>query len=176
MSWEEYKYYFVRCYQKQKFDQLGCCGPVLVVLAVVFILASCRTEYFPVETVREIHHNHTDSFFRTDSFISETKTVIKEADSATIAELGLQLRQNERAILILKNELQKIISQQLQQSKDTVIQRDSIQVPVPVERKLSKWETFCIDYGKVMVGTTATVLLFLIFLIARWISGHRRKA
>jgi hypothetical protein len=57
--------------------------------------------------------------------------------------------------------------------RDTVIKTDSIQVPYPVERKLSRWETFCLDYGKVMVGTTGVLLLSIAIIIAIWIRKRR---
>ena len=159
MSWEEYKYYFVRCYQEQKFDQLGCCGPVLVVLAVVFILASCKTiEYVPVETVRTEYKTKTDTFIQKDS--------VHVKDSVLIQLKGDTVRIEHWHTEYVEREKEKA-------SNDAIIRTDTITVPYPVERKLSKWETFCIDYGKVMVGTTATVLLLLIFLVARWL--HTRK-
>lgn len=164
MSWEEYKYYFVRCYEQQKFSQTGCCGPVLVVLAVVFILASCKTvEYVPVEIIRTEYKTKTDTFIQKDSVNVKDSVLIKiKGDKDTVRIEHWHTKYIER--------------QKEKASNDTCQRTDTVTVPVPVERKLSKWETFCIDYGKVMVGTTATVLLILIFLVARWVAGHRRKA
>jgi hypothetical protein len=174
MSWEEYKYYFVRCYEQQKFDQLGCCGPVLVVLAVVFILASCKTvEYVPVETVIERDIHHTDTIEKVDTVEKEKLIRITEMDSAMAAEYGIKLAMQQKAYLVLQKELERVTKMQREVAHDTINNKKKIEVPYPVERKLSKWETFYIDYGKVMVGTTATVLLLLIFLVARWL--HTRK-
>jgi hypothetical protein len=58
-------------------------------------------------------------------------------------------------------------------ARDTIIKTDSIQVPYPVERKLSRWEAFCLDYGKVMVGTTGVLLLSIAIIIAIWIRKRR---
>jgi hypothetical protein len=44
---------------------------------------------------------------------------------------------------------------------------DSVAVPYPVPATLSRWQRFCCDYGKLMVGATAAMLLALIFVIVR---------
>jgi hypothetical protein len=44
---------------------------------------------------------------------------------------------------------------------------DSVAVPYPVPATLSQWQQFCCDYGKLMVGATAAMLLALIFVIVR---------
>jgi len=48
--------------------------------------------------------------------------------------------------------------------RDTV---DSVRVPYPVEKKLTRWQQACIDYGKVMMGATVLLVLFIIAWIAR---------
>ena len=44
---------------------------------------------------------------------------------------------------------------------------DSVAVPYPVPATLSRWQQFCCDYGKLMVGATVAMLLALIFVIVR---------
>jgi len=44
---------------------------------------------------------------------------------------------------------------------------DSVTVPYPMPATLSRWQRFCCDYGKLMVGATAAMLLALIFVIVR---------
>ncbi len=53
--------------------------------------------------------------------------------------------------------------------RDTVYRSsvDSVRVPYPVEKKLTRWQQACIDYGKVMMGATVLLVLFIIAWIAR---------
>lgn len=143
----------------------GCITPVaFCLLLVLFIFCSCSTQYVPIETTHTIYQNHTDTIREKDSVHTETNTIIREADSAMVLQLGLKLKDNERAILILRNELQRVISQKEQHSTDTVIERDTVQVPYPVPAQLSSFQSFCCDYGKMMLGTTIGLFILLIIL------------
>jgi len=164
MTLREYKYWFIKTYCQDNSGQMGCGGPMLGFM-IMFLFCSCRTQYVPIETTHTIYQNHTDTVREKDSVHIETNTIIREADSAMVAQLGLKLKDNERAILILRNQLQRIISEKEQHSTDTVIERDTVPVPYPVPAQLSKWQTFCCDYGKVMLGTILVLLVLFIILI-----------
>ena len=51
--------------------------------------------------------------------------------------------------------------------RDTVYRSrtDSIQIPYPVERKLTKWEQFRLDIGGWAMGGFIVIIIFLIFYI-----------
>ena len=167
MTLQEYKYWFFKTYGHENIGQTGCGGPALTfmtMLLALFLFCSCRTQYVPIETTHTIYQNHTDTIRERDSVHTETNTIIREADSAMVADLGLKLKDNERAILILRNELQRVISEKEQHSTDTVHKTDSVQVPYPVPAQLSRWQSFCCDYGKVMLGTTLVLFVLLIIL------------
>jgi hypothetical protein len=105
--------------------------------------------------------------------ISEKETIIREADSSLVAKLGLQLKDNERAILILQRELERQVSKESEHKTDTVIKTDSIQVPYPVERKLTKWEKIKMDAGGISIGVCiALVLMIIVYFIVR---AYRRR-
>lgn len=152
---------------------------IIAVAAFLLWLCSCTTtQYVPVETVRtEIEHVH-DTIKQSDSVKTQTNTIIREArpeDSAMIAKLGIKLQANERLLILLRQELQETKSnKQESHSKDSV-RVDSIQVPYPVERKLSKWESFCIDYGKIMAGATAASIVGIGFVLVVWIRKRRTR-
>jgi hypothetical protein len=44
---------------------------------------------------------------------------------------------------------------------DTLIKTDSIHVPYPVPAQLSRWQSFCCDYGKLMLGGTIMALILI---------------
>lgn len=113
-------------------------------ICLMVLLSSCKT------VVPEYHYertNRTDTVWRHDSIVNHTKTIIREADSAQLAELGLRLRDGERAILILRQELQRAMSIEREAVHDTVVQIDSLYVPIEIEKQLSRWESLKMEAG-----------------------------
>ncbi len=141
---------------------------LLIILTALVLLCSCKTQYVPVETIRTEYRNHTDTITKSDTITKEKTTVIREADSALVAKLGLKLQENERAILILQKELERAVNKESQHTTDTVHKTDSIQVPYPVPAQLSAWESFCCEWGKVMLGAIiGLIVLFIMMCIKR---------
>jgi hypothetical protein len=124
--------------------------------------------YIPVETVRTEYQNHTDTVRMSDSVVIERETIVRQADSALINRLGLSLKEGEKAILVLQKQLERNMNMHYEHNTDTVIKTDSIQVPYPVERKLSKWEQVKMDIGGIAMGACIILCLSVIVLfIAR---------
>ena len=120
----------------------------IMVLAVA-LLSGCKSiQYVPVETVK------TDTLYQ--------KVVQRDSihvhDSVTIRLKG--------DTVIFEKYHTKYIDRLL---RDTVYRSrvDSIAVPYPVERKLSKWEQVCIDYGKIMLGATLILLVVAVWWLVR---------
>lgn len=140
---------------------------VLTMGPALFML-SCKTEYIPVETSHTEHHWHTDSIIQKDSVVKERMTTVMQLDSAAMAKYGIQLKNAERAWLVKSWELERQIEnlQRLTAIRDTI--RDTIQVPYPVEKKLSKWQQTKVDWGGwAMLGVLVVIILFL-FIFPRW--------
>lgn len=162
-------------YYERKFRNSGsalkmCWYCFIGIIVALFLgaLSGCKnTQYVPVETVRTEYLHSTDTVKEKDSTYREKETIIREADSAMIAKLGLKLKDNERAILILQKELEKQINSKSESKTDTVIKTDSVQVPYPVEKQLTKWQQVCIDYGKLTMGATVLLVIFIIIWIVR---------
>ena len=140
-----------------------------IITLILLLLSSCKSvQYVPVESHSIEHHYHNDTIKEKDSIISEKNTIIREADSAMVASLGLKLKANEKAILILRTELQKAISQKSESKSDTIIRVDSVQVPYPVEKKLTKWEQTKMNAGGVaLIMCILVVLLIIVVFIAK---------
>ena len=140
----------------------------VLTMGVVLFMVSCKTEYIPVETSHTEHHWHTDSIIQKDSVVKESMTTVMQLDSAAMAKYGIQLKNAERAWLVKSWELERQIEnlQKLTAIRDTV--RDTIQVPYPVEKKLSKWQQTKVDWGGwAMLGVLVVIILFL-FIFPRW--------
>lgn len=108
-------------------------------------LCSCKSiQYVPVETVRTERVVEHDSV-NVERVVHDSVTVEKHGDTVFVDRWHTEYKDRWH-----------------DRWRDSV-RVDSVQVPYPVERKLSKWQTFCIDYGKVMLGAS---ILFVCFFIA----------
>lgn len=58
-------------------------------------------------------------------------------------------------------------------SKATV--RDTLRIPVPVERKLTKWERTKQDVGGLAIGALALVVAVALFRFLRWLRTKTKK-
>lgn len=146
---------------------------VIIIIVISLLLSSCESiQYIPVEKVKTEYINRTDTVNKIDTLISEKETIIREADSSLVARLGLQLKANERAILILQKELERQVSKESEHRTDTVIKTDSVQVPYPVEKKLTKWQQIKIDWG----GSAMIMLaIFSLLIIVAIVDILRRR-
>ena len=109
-------------------------------------LCSCRTvKYVPVETVK------TDTLYQT----KVERDSIHTHDSIYIHEW-----QRGDTIYIDRDRWHTLWRDRWR--TDTVYRShtDSIPVPFPVEKPLSKWQQFCLDYGKVTTGGTIALIAF----------------
>jgi len=132
---------------------------ILALLGLLFVMCSCKSiQYVPVETVKTEYKVRTDTLTQKDSiYLRDSIWVEKSGDTVTTYKTRYVYQDRWRDRV----------------ARDTIIKTDSIQVPYPVERKLSRWEQFCLDYGKVMVGTTGVLLLSIAIIIAIWIRKRR---
>lgn len=145
----------------------------LFVLAAFSCVGCVTTRYVPVETVKTDKVEVHDTIENIDTVYKEKTVMVIEADSTQAAEYGIKLEQAKKAYLILQKELEREKNKQKEVHTDTVIRTETVQVPYPVERKLSKWETFCLDYGKVMMGSTLILIVIFLFIVVRWVTGRK---
>ena len=146
------------------------CAIVAFMIALILLLAftGCSPKVVTVTERHDYYHNHTDSVRQVDSVFTERQTVIMQVDSAMMAEYGIQLRSNERAWLVKVNELEKKFKELATKSTDTVIKVDSIPVPYPVERKLTKWQQLKLDIGEfIIVSLFVLIASFCIWFARR---------
>ena len=123
---------------------------------VLLTMSSCTTtRYVPVETVRtEIKQIH-DTVTIKDSIKKENQIIIREADSAEIerlnTEYGFKLNKAQRTIMVLQKKLEYNSHNQAEVRDSIVYKEKEVQVPYPVEKKLSKWQQLKIDFGEVFI-------------------------
>ena len=115
---------------------------VLLIIAGLFMLALCsctRTVYEPVEVVRTEYKDKVVERVTIDS-VTDTRFVFIKGD--TVIDYRDRVKWKEKLI------------------HDSIyIERtDSIPVPYPVERKLSRWEQTKMDFGGMAIGAVAVVI------------------
>ena len=129
---------------------------IIQALLLLTAMGSCTTtKYVTVPEVHEHWHHTTDTIHKTDSIIDRQTTTIREVDSATMAQYGIQMKDMQRAWLIETNRLQRELSELRQSHTDTIHERDSIPYPVEVKKEvpaqLSWWQQTRLHLANIML-------------------------
>lgn len=130
----------------------------LAVLTAFLCVGCVTTRYVPIETVRTEYKTQTvhDSII-VDHTVHDSVIIRMQGDTVYVDRWHTDWRDRWRDRFLT----------------DTIIRTDSIQVPYPVGRELTKWETFCLDYGKVMTGCTLVLMFLFLFIVVRWATGRK---
>ena len=137
----------------------------VILASLLFMVFSCSPL---VVTVPEIHTEYvvrTDSFVKKDTVQREKETIVRELtkdDSLMLAKYGIQLRDNERMILLLQKELDREKSIQAEAVHDTIVKCDSVPYKVEVEKPLTWWQEKKIEFGELAMFIMAGLLLFIV--------------
>ena len=123
---------------------------ILLTSAIWFI--SCRTQYIPVETVRTEYK--TRDSIRVDSIYNQ--------DSIYVFVKGDTVYQYRYKYLYKYQYLNRT---------DTMIKIDSVQVPYPVEKQLTRWQQMKIELGGWVFGS----IIVFILIIVIWLVRSRKK-
>ena len=126
----------------------------LLCFTALALLCGCRTiEYYPVETVR------TDTVYVNRLAVDS----VMVRDSIYIHEKGDTVTEH-RYHYIYK----------YRDRVDTLYlaSRDTVSVPYPVEKELTKWQSFKVDYGGWAIGA---VFGFVLIVFGRFIYKLKRK-
>lgn len=116
---------------------------ILLILAACF--TSCRTQYIPVESVRTEYKTRDstryDSIYQRDSIY----TLVK-------GDTVYQHRYKYLYRYLTTNRT------------DTILKSDSIRVPYPVEKQLTRWQILRMELGGWAFGI---IILFILIIIGR---------
>ena len=123
---------------------------ILLILAICFV--SCRTQYIPVESVRTEYK--TRDIIRFDS--------IYQRDSVYMLVKGDTIYQYRY----------KYLYRYLTTNRtDTILKHDSIPIPYPVEKQLSRWQTIKMELGGWAFGI---IILFTLIIIGQIIFKSKK--
>lgn len=130
-------------------------GRIAMVASMLLIwsMCSCSTQYVPVESVRY------DSVF----FEKIRKDSIFVQDSVFIRQKG---------DTVFKDKFKVVYKYVLLRDTMLTVRRDSIPIPVPVEKKRTWWEQTKIDVG----GYAVTIIvIYVLCRLMRWFIMRTRK-
>lgn len=176
---------------------ISVAGLVLAMLACILIgilMQSCTaTKYVPVESVRterieadttkfmalinslkeEIRRKESTSdsiikVHKTDVTVNEHGDTTKEKELIYIY-ISHQQEQEYRHIIETQRDSINILNERLASQKT-----DSVQVPYPVEKELSKWEQTKMDFGGMAIGG-AVALCVVAIALAVWLIKTKRN-
>lgn len=139
---------------------------ILLLFFVLTTLTGCKTvKFVPVPEYHTLYKTRVDTVQRWDSVRDVQWMTVREVDSTQLAALGIQIKGLKNALLIERNKLLQKISNEKTHKVDTIMQRDSIPVPYPVEKQLTKWQRWKMDLGGwAMGGVAILVILFVVRL------------
>lgn len=133
-------------------------GAILLAFLLSFLTSCTTTRTVAIPEYHTEYITRTDTLHRIDS--------IYKRDSVSVYIRGDTVHKDKYVYLDKYKYIYKA-------STDTLIKTDSIPVPVPVERQLSKWEQAQMSVGKWAIYALSGIILFTIIYIAVW--WYRRK-
>lgn len=168
---------------------------ILTLIGLLVLTALCLTScshrvYVPVQSIRTdtIYMSRKDSVHIKDSLI--TRQVINIRDSVAIHDSVVIVKDEQGNIkekLIVRYRdrwhatqdnltLQRLLAH-YKASNDILraTRKERIEVPVPVEKKLSRWQKIKMDVGGWAIGAMSTVLLGVVGYIVVWLLKKYRK-
>lgn len=158
----------------------------LLIIAIMLCMSCTHTVYEPVERVRTEYlkvdttglYERMRSFFESqrlketssDSIIDRTK------ETVVLKENGDTARHDKERIVYIASHREKELEHKVQQQDSVIkalrlqlssVKADSVPVPYPVERELSRWERVKVDYGGFALGLAGSVLAVAVIWLAK---------
>ena len=151
-------YYNQRYDQKAEKNLKGCAFSlfgVVIILILLLLLSSCKSiQYIPVETVKTEYVTKTDTFIQKDSLVFHDSVYI-HSKGDTVWYEKWHTKYKDRLVT-------RVVV-------DSFIRTDSIQVPYPVEKKLTRWQQLKVDWGGTVMIWAGIATALLIILLLRFL-------
>lgn len=125
-----------------------------VMLLFLLLLCGCRTEYVPLNVVKY------DSII----FVSLDRDSVFVRDSVHLKEKGDTVEKyKSKYVYVYRDRVDTFYMEKIRE----------VEVPVPVERKLSWWERVKIEYTEMVISVL--IAIALIYALRKWIARKIRK-
>lgn len=125
----------------------------MAICGIISVLTSCRSvKYVSVPEYHTEYKTRVDSVLKRDSvWIHDSVSVWMKNDTVFKDRWHTEWRYHKNDNI----------------RQDTILKTDSVRVPYPVEKKLSKWQQIKVDYFVPLVCLCVIFLLPLLWLIKR---------
>lgn len=124
------------------------------VVLLLLCLCGCRTVYVPLEVVRY------DSIV----FVSLDRDSVFVRDSVFLKEKGDTVEKfKSKYVYVYRDRVDTFYMEKIRE----------VEVPVPVERKLSWWERVKLEYAEWLLGVL--VAIALVYALRKWMARKVRK-
>lgn len=124
------------------------------VLLLFLFLCGCRTEFVPVESVR-YDSVMIEKLMRDSVFVRDSVYLQKKGDTI--------YKYKDRFVYVYKNRVDTFFAEKIRE----------IEVPVPVERKLTWWERVKLNYAEWVIAVL--VAIALVYALRQWLARKIRK-
>lgn len=148
----------------------------LIACAIITLLAGCRTtKYVPLENVRTeykdrvvtVHDTVRDSMLRlNDVYRHDSMAVMMRGDTVFVDRW--------HTLRLIKWDKATHMSNTVAGDSASSVRVDSVRVPYPVERKLTKWERMKMDFGTAAIVIAAMAIIAGIVFAVWWIRKRIR--
>lgn len=125
-----------------------------VMLLFLLLLCGCRTEYVPVESVR-YDSVMIEKLMRDSVFVRDSVYIKEKGDTV--------YKYKDRFVYVYKNRVDTFFAEKIHE----------IEIPVPVERKLTWWERVKLNYAEWAIGVLVAVALG--YALRQWLARKIRK-
>lgn len=126
---------------------------MLSILLVTLCLTGCKTvKFVPVPEYHTLYKTRVDTVQRWDS--------VYFRDSVYMASKG-------DTVFLTKTHWRERFRNVYHVKVDTIMQRDSIPVPYPVEKQLTKWQRWKMDAGGWAMGAVAVLVILVIIKVTK---------
>ena len=125
-----------------------------VMLLFLLLLCCCRTEYVPVESVR-YDSVMVEKLMRDSVFVRDSVYLQEKGDTI--------YKYKDRFVYVYKNRVDTFFAEKIRE----------IEVPVPVERKLTWWERVKLNYAEWVIAML--VAIALLYALRQWLARKLRK-
>ena len=126
---------------------------LLGIVLATLCLAGCKTvRYVPVPEFHTLYKTRVDTVQRWDS-VYFRDSVYMAAKGDTVYLTKTHWRERYRNVYHTKT--------------DTIVQRDSIRVPYPVVKPLTKWQRLKMDLGGWAMGVAAVLVILVILKVTK---------
>lgn len=121
---------------------------ILLALLWLLCLAGCKTvRYVPVPEYHTLYKTRIDTVQHRDSvYFRDSVYITTKGDTVYLTKT--HWRERFKNVYHIK--------------ADTIMQRDSVRVPYPVEKPLTKWQRWKMDMGGWAMGVAAGMIILLV--------------